>query len=75
MPKTSFTRRTSAEVAQTVAHNIDSLLAEQGRDRAWLANEVGLTPARLDDILDTAIPFALVLDIADVLNTSWDVLA
>lgn len=75
MTNTQFPR-SAEEVASQVAHNITSELRRQGHDLTWLSEQMPeVSPHGLLKAMSESMPFAFILDIADILGVPWDQLA
>ena len=70
MPNTTVPLRSTEEVARTVGNNIQAILAEQGRDLTWLADEIGVSTHSILKQFSEKVEWWLTLDAAIYLEVS-----
>ena len=72
MPNTTVPLRSTEEVARTVGNNIQTVLAERGRNMDWLANEMDVSVFTILKAFSECVPMWLVFDAAYYLDVPAD---
>jgi len=74
MPNNTVPLRSPEEAASIIGKNIRALLADQGRDLEWLANEIGISVHSMLKAFAERVEMWMIFDASFYLGVAPDVL-